>query len=107
MNIMLVTVTERTKEIGIRKAVGAKDKDILKQFLIESIVMTGLGGIIGISLGVGIATIIGYVTPFKPFISLTAILLALSFSMSVGIFFGFYPAHRASKLNTIEALHYE
>ncbi len=107
MNIMLVTVTERTKEIGIRKAIGAKEKDILRQFLIESVVMTTSGGLIGILFGFGISKLIGLFIPFPPIITLSSVVLSISFSSVVGIFFGYYPARRAAKLDPIEALRYE
>ena len=107
MNIMLVTVAERTREIGVRKAIGAKDRDILLQFLIEAIVLTAIGGIIGVALGIGAAQMIAKLTEFFTVIKLTSILLALSFSAAVGIFFGFYPARSAAMLDPIEALRYE
>jgi putative ABC transport system permease protein len=107
MNIMLVTVTERTREIGVRKAIGAKNRDILLQFLIEAIVLSGLGGIIGVALGVGTAQMIPRFTQFSTVAGLGSILLALSFSAAVGIFFGYYPARRAALLDPIEALRYE
>jgi len=107
MNIMLVTVAERTREIGVRKAIGAKDRDILLQFLIEAIVLTAIGGIIGVALGIGAAQIIAKLTEFFTVVKLTSILLALSFSAAVGIFFGFYPARSAAMLDPIEALRYE
>ena len=107
MNIMLVTVTERTREIGIRKAIGAKERDILQQFLIESILMSGIGGILGVGSGVGIAKLITHFTKFTTVIEWQSALLALSFSAGVGIFFGFYPAKRAAVLDSIESLRYE
>ena len=107
MNIMLVTVTERTREIGIRKAIGAKDRDILTQFLLEAIVMTGLGGLLGVIVGVGGAKAIANLSQFGTVITASSIILALSFSAAVGIFFGFYPARRAALLDPIEALRYE
>ena len=107
MNIMLVTVTERTREIGIRKAIGAKNRDILRQFLIESILMSSVGGIIGLLLSAAVAQLIGLITKFYPIIDIFSVLLAITFSMAVGIFFGYYPAHKAAKLNPIEALRYE
>lgn len=107
MNIMLVTVTERIREIGIRKAIGAKDRDILRQFLIESILMSGVGGVIGIAVGAGVALLIAYLTQFDVLIELDSILLSVSVSAGVGVFFGFYPARRAAKLDPIEALRYE
>jgi len=107
MNIMLVSVTERTREIGIRMAVGAKSKDILTQFLVESIVLSLIGGIIGILLGVTSSKIISGVLHWPIFISLPAVALAFFFSGFVGIFFGFYPARKASLLDPIEALRYE
>lgn len=107
MNIMLVSVTERTREIGTRKAVGAKRRDILVQFLVESLVLSLLGGIIGILLGIGGASIISKVAGWKTIVSIDAVLLAFVFSASVGIFFGIYPARKAARLNPIEALRYE
>jgi putative ABC transport system permease protein len=108
MNIMLVTVTERTREIGIRKAVGAKRRDILFQFLVESITLSVLGGIIGIGAGVGTAQIIApMLGATKAVVTPNSVILALAVSMGVGIFFGAYPANRASGLNPIEALRYE
>jgi putative ABC transport system permease protein len=107
MNIMLVSVTERIREIGVRMAVGARESDILKQFLIESIVLSVAGGLVGIVFGIigskAISTFAGWTT----FISPSSVLLAFAFSAAVGIFFGFYPAKKASKLNPIEALRYE
>jgi putative ABC transport system permease protein len=107
MNIMLVTVTERTREIGIRKAIGAKDRDILRQFLIEALVMSALGGLLGVVSGVGTAEVLGRFTDFATIVKPYSIVLALGFSAAVGIFFGYYPATRAAKLDPIECLRYE
>jgi putative ABC transport system permease protein len=108
MNIMLVTVTERTREIGIRKAIGASNSDILRQFLIEAVLMSGLGGLIGLLAGVGTAMLLNTCsTQFPTVIQANGILLALGFSAAVGIFFGYYPATRAARLDPIEALRYE
>lgn len=107
MNIMLVSVTERTKEIGLLKAIGAKEKDILTQFLIEAIVMTSTGGVIGIALGISGAFIISLAANIPFVISLPAILIAVGVSMLVGIVFGLYPARRAARLSPIDALRYE
>lgn len=107
MNIMLVSVTERTREIGTRKAIGAKRRDILLQFLVESLVLSLLGGFVGILLGVGGASLISKFAGWKTVISVDAILLAFLFSASIGIFFGIYPARKAARLNPIEALRYE
>jgi putative ABC transport system permease protein len=110
MNIMLVTVTERTREIGVRKAIGAKERDILSQFLLEAVVMSGLGGVLGIALGFGLARLIptiGALSGFSPVVTPDSVVLAITFSAGVGIFFGFYPARRASRLDPIEALRYE
>ena len=107
MNIMLVSVTERTREIGIRKAVGAKRSDILWQFLIEAIVLSIVGGLIGIGFGWGIAEGVNQLDAFTTFVSMQAIGLAVGFSMAVGLFFGIYPASRAANLSPIDALHYE
>jgi putative ABC transport system permease protein len=107
MNIMLVTVTERTREIGVRKAIGAKDRDILSQFLIEAVLMSGLGGVIGVLAGVGGAKIVENAMDFSTLVEPMSVLMALSFSAAVGVFFGYYPARRAAKLDPIEALRYE
>ena len=107
MNIMLVSVTERTREIGIRIAVGAKGRDILLQFLIESLVLSLIGGTLGIGIGIVGTLILSTFTQWPTLFSIQAILLAFLFSGSVGVFFGFYPARKASLLNPIEALHYE
>jgi putative ABC transport system permease protein len=112
MNIMLVSVTERTREIGLRKAVGARKRDILLQFLTESALLSMFGGIIGIGLGWGLATIVGMIaaasdTELTPVVGLDAVLLATLFSTAVGLFFGLYPAKRASDLEPVEALRYE
>jgi len=107
MNIMLVSVTERTREIGIRMAVGAKRRDILLQFLIESLVLSLIGGAIGIGIGIGGTMILSNLTKWPTLFSIKSILLAFLFSGSVGVFFGFYPARKASMLNPIDALRYE
>jgi putative ABC transport system permease protein len=112
MNIMLVSVTERTREIGLRKALGARRKDIMIQFLTESSMLSLLGGLVGIGLGWAIATGVGQIaaaanTPFYPTVGLGAVLLATIFSTAVGLFFGIYPANRAANLQPVEALRYE
>ncbi len=107
MNIMLVSVTERTREIGIRIAVGAKSRDILLQFLIESLVLSLIGGILGIAIGIGGTYVLSAFTQWPTLLSIRAILLAFLFAGSVGVFFGFYPARKASLLDPIEALRYE
>ena len=107
MNIMLVSVTERTREIGIRIAVGAKGRDILLQFLIESLVLSLMGGILGIGIGMVGTLILSSFTKWPTLFSIESILLAFLFAGSVGVFFGFYPARKASLLNPIEALRYE
>ena len=107
MNIMLVSVTERTREIGLRMAIGAEGRDILQQFLIESTALSILGGMIGIGLGLGGTIAIGALDQWPTVIKGNSILLAFGFSALVGIFFGFYPARKASLLNPIEALRYE
>lgn len=107
MNMMLTTVTERTKEIGLRKAIGATEKNIQRQFLAEAIVLTSLGGITGIILGAGASYSLAYFGILSTSVSIQSILLATGVSAAIGIIFGYYPARRASRLNPIEALRYE
>lgn len=107
MNIMLVSVTERTREIGIRKALGAKESDILLQFLIESLVLSLIGGVIGMLLGFGISFVISIFAKMPPLFSWQMILVAFIFSAGVGVFFGIYPARKAAYQDPIEALRYE
>jgi putative ABC transport system permease protein len=107
MNIMLVSVTERTREIGIRMAIGAKERDILLQFLTEAVLLTFIGGIIGMALGVGGAKLVSMFFDWPTLISFQAIAMAFVFSGAIGIFFGFYPARKAASLNPIDALRYE
>jgi putative ABC transport system permease protein len=107
MNIMLVSVTERTREIGIRMAVGAKKRDILWQFLVEAMMLSFMGGLVGIGLGVSGSKLISALAAWPSLVSWDAVVLAFAFSGAVGIFFGFYPAHKAAQLDPIQALRYE
>jgi putative ABC transport system permease protein len=107
MNIMLVSVTERTREIGLRKAIGAKTTDILSQFMIEASVLSLTGGLIGIILGILSSFIVSKVSSWSTTISWASIIYALGISVAVGLFFGIYPARRASQLNPITALRFE
>ncbi|MEJ0005849.1 MAG: FtsX-like permease family protein [Steroidobacteraceae bacterium] len=107
MNIMLVSVTERTREIGIRIAVGAQPGDIRIQFLIEAITLSLLGGLVGVLLGLGVTQLIAAASTFKPIVTMGSIILAFSVSFCIGVFFGFYPARRASLMDPIDALRYE
>ncbi|PIQ97490.1 MAG: hypothetical protein COV67_03950 [Nitrospinae bacterium CG11_big_fil_rev_8_21_14_0_20_56_8] len=107
MNIMLVSVTERTREIGIRMAIGAKRREIRKQFLIESVLISFIGGAIGVLMGIGISTLVSRIGGWDTIVAPQTILLAFGFSVGIGIFFGYYPANKAAKLNPIEALRYE
>ena len=107
MNIMLVSVTERTREIGVRMAVGARGSDILLQFLVEAVVLSVGGGLVGIGLGVGIAKIVSAKVGWNTLVSPESVVLAFAFSAVIGIFFGFYPARKAAGLDPIEALRYE
>jgi putative ABC transport system permease protein len=107
MNIMLVSVTERTREIGVRMAIGARGRDILFQFLVEAVVMTAVGGMLGIAFGSGVSRLVTQIMKWPTVVSPTAMAVAVGFSMGIGVFFGFYPAWKASRLNPIEALRYE
>jgi putative ABC transport system permease protein len=108
MNIMLMSVTQRTREIGVRKAIGARRRDVIWQFLTEAVVLTGAGGVIGVLLGLGISLLIHLFVPSLPSaVPLWSIVLAVTVSMSVGLFFGMYPAVKASRLDPVEALRYE
>ncbi|HLA81604.1 MAG TPA: FtsX-like permease family protein, partial [Thermoleophilia bacterium] len=107
MNIMLVSVTERTREIGLRMAVGARGRDILTQFLVEALTLSLIGGVIGIAAGVAGSELIAYFAQWSTLLSPEAVLIAFCFAAAVGIFFGFYPARKASRLDPIEALRYE
>jgi putative ABC transport system permease protein len=107
MNIMLVSVTERTREIGIRMSVGARSRDILTQFLIEALVLSLLGGIVGILIGVTGSRLISGIAKWPTIITAFSIFLSFGFSIAIGIFFGWYPARKAAMLNPIDALRYE
>lgn len=107
MNIMLVSVTERTREIGLRKAIGARKNDIMLQFLVESVGMTVSGGFIGIVLGIGISLILSYFAGWTVITSPLSVVLATAFSALTGIFFGLWPARKAATLKPVEALRYE
>lgn len=107
MNIMLVSVTERTREIGIRKSIGARKKDILWQFIVEAIVLAGVGGVIGVLFGIGLGGLIGALTPLPAAVPIWAVFVGLGFSSAVGLFFGIYPASKAAGLDPIIALRHE
>jgi putative ABC transport system permease protein len=107
MNIMLVSVTERTREIGIRMAVGARGRDILLQFLIEAVTLSSIGGLLGIALGVGGAQLLTAIKHWATVVPPDWVVLSFAVSAIVGIFFGFYPARKASRLDPIDALRYE
>jgi len=107
MNIMLVSVTERTREIGVRKAIGARQGDILKQFLVEAATLGGLGGLIGVALGALVAKLVSVTTPLPSSVEWWSVLAGLAVASSVGIIFGLYPAWKAAKMDPIVALRYE
>ena len=107
MNIMLVSVTERTREIGLRMAIGARPGDVMRQFLIESVVLCILGGMLGLALGVGSAWAIAHFAEWEVLIDPSLALIAIAASLFIGVVFGFFPARHAAKLNPIDALRYE
>ena len=107
MNIMLVSVTERTREIGLRMAVGARGRDILLQFLVEAVTLALIGGLVGIALGVGASFAVGHFAGWRTEMNAAAIVLAVSFAGAIGVFFGFYPARKAAQLAPIDALRHE
>ncbi|RPJ76512.1 MAG: FtsX-like permease family protein, partial [Acidobacteria bacterium] len=107
MNIMLVSVTERTREIGLRLAIGARGQDVLWQFLVEAVVLSLIGGMVGIGLGYGLSRGLTQFLQWPTFVSLDAVAVAFGFAAATGIFFGFYPARKASALDPIEALRFE
>jgi putative ABC transport system permease protein len=107
MNIMLAVVTERTHEIGIRKSVGARRQDILNQFLVESSMLSAIGGVMGVSLAWIVAVLVRNLTPVPMAVPVTAVIVGVALSATVGLFFGIYPAQRAAKLDPIEALRAE
>ena len=107
MNIMLVAVTERTREIGVRKALGAPRKAILTQFLVEAVMLTALGGLAGVLLGAGISWLVRVASPLPTYVSVWSVVMGLGFSAIVGVFFGIYPAMRASRLDPVDSLRYE
>jgi len=107
MNIMLVSVIERTREIGLRMAIGAKRRDIMVQFLIEAVVLTGAGGAMGVLLGFGLSRLIAAFTPLPASTPFCSVALGIGFSFIIGLFFGIYPASKAAKLDPIRALQYE
>jgi len=107
MNIMLVSVTERTREIGIRLAIGAHGKDVLTQFLIEAVLLSTMGGVMGVLVGIGASQLVAQYMGWPILVSTLSVIIAVSFSASVGVFFGFYPARKAAQLDPIDALRYE
>ena len=107
MNIMLVSVTERTREIGLRMAVGARTRDILGQFLVEAVTLSLIGGLVGVALGIGTSVLIAELAGWRIVLSAHAVGLAVAFAFVIGVFFGFYPARKAARLNPVEALRFE
>jgi putative ABC transport system permease protein len=107
MNIMLVSVTERTREIGLRMAVGARTRDILGQFLVEAVTLSLIGGLAGVALGMAAAFGVAYLAGWRIVLAPDSVLLAVAFAFVIGVFFGFYPARKAARLNPVEALRFE
>ncbi|PYV36833.1 MAG: multidrug ABC transporter substrate-binding protein, partial [Acidobacteria bacterium] len=107
MNIMLASILERTREIGVRRAVGARQRDIIRQFLIEAILISFVGGVMGILFGVGMSRLIAWMAGWSTIVTASSILLAFLVSVSVGLIFGIYPAIKAARLDPVEAIRYE
>ncbi len=107
MNIMLASVMERTREIGVRRAIGARRRDVVRQFLIETTIISLTGGVVGIAVGVALSQLIGYFAGWSTIVTPASIVLAFTVSVSIGLVFGLYPAMRASRLDPVTALHYE
>ena len=107
MNIMLASVMERTREIGVRRAIGAKRRDVIRQFLIETTIISLAGGVIGVMVGVGLSQLIGYLAGWSTIVTTRSIVLAFFVSVAIGLVFGLYPAARAAGLDPVKALHYE
>jgi putative ABC transport system permease protein len=107
MNIMLASVMERTREIGVRRAIGAKRRDVIRQFLIETTIISLAGGVMGVLMGVGLSQLIGYLAGWSTIVTTWSIVLAFFVSVAIGLIFGLYPAARAASLDPVKALHYE
>jgi len=107
MNIMLASVMERTREIGVRRAIGAKRRDVIRQFLIETTIISLAGGVLGVIVGVALSRAIGYLAGWSTIVTTTSIVLAFFVSVTIGLVFGLYPAARAANLDPVKALHYE
>jgi putative ABC transport system permease protein len=107
MNIMLASVTERTREIGIRRALGARRRDIITQFLVESVILSGTGGVIGVLLGITVPFVVTYFSEMKTIITIWSPMIAFTISAAVGVIFGLYPAQRAAQMDPVEALRHE
>ena len=107
MNIMLATVLERTREIGIRRAIGAKRRDIIRQFLVETVMIAFVGGAIGLLVGMGLSRLIAVLAGWSTIVTMTSIAIAFLVSVAIGLIFGVYPAVRAARLDPVQALHYE
>ena len=107
MNIMLASILERTREIGVRRALGARQRDVIRQFLVEAVLISLMGGLIGIAFGFGISRLIAWLAGWSTVTTVSSIVLAFAFSVSVGLLFGIYPAKKAARLDPVEAIRYE
>jgi len=107
MNIMLISVTQRTREIGVRRALGARQRDVIRQFLVEAVLISLMGGLLGIGFGFGISRMIALLAGWSTVMTFSSVLLAFAFSVSVGLLFGIYPARQAARLDPVEAIRYE